>query len=179
MYSQTAPLAQLASRLRRNVFAAGAAVALKMAQSGQLAELSAAAGRLFSSSGKPRSSSPLNGDSQRMDFGSSARRENPSGGIGSGDDDQDAVSRLTQPWVCFAGKKVLLSRSSYRRTHEAVVPGLADVIMIQYGSFHNEKGKVTLVVACRSQTPLIAHWAFANMNSRAGGPWVTPAKQFW
>lgn len=59
-----AALTQPACRLRRNVFAAGAAVALKMAQSGQLKELStAAAGRRLSATYRRPSLLPLRMDS--------------------------------------------------------------------------------------------------------------------
>lgn len=51
--------------------------------------------------------------------------------------------------------------------------------MIQFGCFHNEKGKVALIVACKSPIPLILHWGFANMNDKAGSPWLVPSKEFW
>lgn len=148
-----------------------------MAQSGQLRELSTAAA-CWRSSCLDKSPRMRHG-SGRLALGSCTRRENLSGGLGSGDDDNvDNCTRLTQPWVSFAGKKVLLSRSSYRRSYETLIPSVGDVT-IQFGSFHNEKGKVTLIVAGRSPIPLILHWAFANMNNRAGSPWRVPAKQFW
>lgn len=88
------------------------------------------------------------------------------------------VSSSLKPWICFAGKKILVSRSSYRRTFETAVENKGH-ITTQFGSFHNERGNVTFVVACECVFPVTLHWAFANMNPRAGGSWKLPAKAFW
>lgn len=70
--------------MRRNVFAAGAAVALKMAQSGQLKELStAAAGRRLSATYR-RPSLPFCIDSPPRSLANAYRNEALSGNAESG-----------------------------------------------------------------------------------------------
>lgn len=82
-------------------------------------------------------------------------------------------------YVDFLGGENISNHLRSRRfIYEPIVAGIGQ-LSIQFGSFHNEKGKVALAVTCRSPIQLTIHWAFANMNTNAGSSWVVPAKQFW
>lgn len=178
---QRIKISRSGTRLRDDPIAAGAAIALKMAQSGQIGKYQSVVcnfGDLLHTN-KPTIDSIIFGpckDSIREQLQNLPGHQD----MGEKDNESRATHRkeLFNAWMGFAGKKVLISRSRYQQVYQGKHPEFGS-FTVEYGAAHNEKGIVILTIACKTAARLVLHWGLANVAADAKTRWGMPGKNSW